>query len=236
MSDKYASLSPYVYCADNPVKLVDPDGEEVWIGGENWEAAFASLQQGTNLLLSIQNGNVTIIGGEVLNDNDNQLFEAINNKNVTALIIASEHMPDSESDGSTRTANGHCFGATYSKQLGKSIATNYVNVQGLSNMEKPGAEGSGMMHEVTEAFGMGRASLSAKRNIDVAKRTVFSYTRPDDVTVTHELTARDYRTYRYCHSHATPAPNEMNIEQSRNYKNPTPQYIPLIVPSGVKYK
>ena len=29
MSDKYPSLSPYVYCADNPVKLVDPDGEEV---------------------------------------------------------------------------------------------------------------------------------------------------------------------------------------------------------------
>jgi RHS repeat-associated protein len=29
MSDKYASLSPYTYCADNPVKLVDPNGEEV---------------------------------------------------------------------------------------------------------------------------------------------------------------------------------------------------------------
>ncbi|MBO4488214.1 MAG: RHS repeat-associated core domain-containing protein [Bacteroidales bacterium] len=28
MSDKYASLSPYVYCADNPVKLVDPNGED----------------------------------------------------------------------------------------------------------------------------------------------------------------------------------------------------------------
>ena len=27
MSDKYPSLSPYVYCADNPVKLVDPNGE-----------------------------------------------------------------------------------------------------------------------------------------------------------------------------------------------------------------
>ena len=26
-SDKYASLSPYVYCANNPVKLVDPNGE-----------------------------------------------------------------------------------------------------------------------------------------------------------------------------------------------------------------
>ena len=33
MSDKYASLSPYVYCANNPVKLVDPNGEDVWIPG-----------------------------------------------------------------------------------------------------------------------------------------------------------------------------------------------------------
>ena len=28
MATKYPSLSPYVYCADNPVKLVDPNGEE----------------------------------------------------------------------------------------------------------------------------------------------------------------------------------------------------------------
>ena len=28
MSDKYPSLSPYVYCADNPVRVVDPNGED----------------------------------------------------------------------------------------------------------------------------------------------------------------------------------------------------------------
>ena len=29
MADKYPSISPYAYCAWNPVKLVDPDGNEV---------------------------------------------------------------------------------------------------------------------------------------------------------------------------------------------------------------
>ena len=29
MASKYPSLSPYVYCADNPVKLMDPDGRKI---------------------------------------------------------------------------------------------------------------------------------------------------------------------------------------------------------------
>jgi len=32
MAHKYPSLSPYVYCANNPVKLVDPNGEEIFVG------------------------------------------------------------------------------------------------------------------------------------------------------------------------------------------------------------
>jgi len=43
MADKYPSISPYAYCAWNPVKLVDPDGQEygdyfsstgVWLGSD----------------------------------------------------------------------------------------------------------------------------------------------------------------------------------------------------------
>ncbi len=39
MSDKYPSLTPYNYCANNPVILVDPNGEDVWIPNEE-DAAF----------------------------------------------------------------------------------------------------------------------------------------------------------------------------------------------------
>ena len=31
LADKYPNLSPYTYCADNPVRIFDPDGKEIWI-------------------------------------------------------------------------------------------------------------------------------------------------------------------------------------------------------------
>ncbi len=30
MAEKYYSISPYAYCAGNPVNLIDPDGEDIW--------------------------------------------------------------------------------------------------------------------------------------------------------------------------------------------------------------
>ncbi len=48
MAAKYASLSPYVYCADNPVKLVDPDGEEISEHIDKYGNIIAHFNDGDN--------------------------------------------------------------------------------------------------------------------------------------------------------------------------------------------
>ena len=82
MSDKYSSMSPYADCADNPVKLVDPNGKEVWIIGDDASAvtkAYEQLQSSTSYKLKLRdNGKVEIIGGKAEYDDNKLLAKAIN--------------------------------------------------------------------------------------------------------------------------------------------------------------
>ena len=60
MSDKYPSISPYAYCAWNPVKLVDPDGEEfigALIGAVVKASASVVSQTITNGFKNLNDGN-----------------------------------------------------------------------------------------------------------------------------------------------------------------------------------
>lgn len=48
MSDKYSGVSPYVYCANNPVRLVDEDGREVSDHIDKYGNIIAHYEDGDN--------------------------------------------------------------------------------------------------------------------------------------------------------------------------------------------
>ena len=64
MADKYPGISPYAYCAWNPVKLVDPDGRDVYITGDKHskdEALRQIQQKSKNMIFSIDE-NLSLFG------------------------------------------------------------------------------------------------------------------------------------------------------------------------------
>ncbi len=50
MADKYPGVGPYVFCADNPMMLVDPSGSEVFIHGKAKKAFFREVKSGAKAL------------------------------------------------------------------------------------------------------------------------------------------------------------------------------------------
>ena len=65
MSDKYPSISPYAYCAWNPVKLVDPDGRDVWTLSDDGTMTWKNKSLHDKILYN---------GKEILFSNSNNVF------------------------------------------------------------------------------------------------------------------------------------------------------------------
>ena len=80
MSDKYPSISPYAYCGDNPVKLVDQDGKEVNPVYDCEGNFIANTKEGFTGDILIYNGNENIdlanmTKDEALKSNDVDLYD-----------------------------------------------------------------------------------------------------------------------------------------------------------------
>ena len=164
MSDKYASLSPYVYCANNPVKLVDPNGEEIWIIGTERELFYEQLKEGASLLgisTSIDKNGVIraeYIGEGEMSMDAEKLLNAFNSLDVLVTIIANN---SDKIDG--KPFFGGAFGGNriYEQDGTKrAVAFQYVNPNDLERLNQ--CEGFAV-HEVSEAYE--GAMISMQRDV-----------------------------------------------------------------------
>ena len=85
MASKYPSLSPYTYCADNPVKLVDPDGERFRLIGRKTNIAFR------NYLLSYKGIDCENIYEAFSLDHNNSNVIMFKDPNITYKQFASHY-------------------------------------------------------------------------------------------------------------------------------------------------
>jgi len=102
MADKYPGISPYAYCAWNPIKLVDPDGREVYVGGLDekiQQRLVKCLGQITGLKLAVKDGflissgintNITEYSPSARKD----LLEAIGNTDIRVYAEESDNYFD----------------------------------------------------------------------------------------------------------------------------------------------
>ena len=162
MSDKYPSLSPYTYCANNPIKLVDPNGEEVYIRGDDVSAALEQLQNQTSLKLSIGKDGKLDYEGTANSNIDALIIQAIDDKNITVNIETSKGQDFG--DGNVIKNGGGYGGNTYSE--GKVSTKQFVCPSILASRDNDvhdSKTGLTMVHELAESFFGGAIAMLQKK-------------------------------------------------------------------------
>ena len=166
MSDKYPSLSPYVYCADNPVKLVDPNGEEfdtpLIILGPHSKEAVEALDAASSLDISIDKKGIVTATGKAETKNDKVLMRVIKSKSITTLLITTECQKYNSKDGGKNIwLNPAAFeGSEKNVALPmyisprKLVAKQIININAAKVVSSVIGESLGetISHEVKEAF------------------------------------------------------------------------------------
>ena len=168
LCEKYYSVSPYAYCANNPVMYVDPDGKEVQIVGPLANMAMQQLQErvGNKVELSLSDNSYlcyNIVGDGRLNKNARTLIGMIDNCEITINMTTTDNK-------TTSTGNLFIGGAFMGNNVelnanGEVVnvtACQEVNPQVLDRADTYSSKGTFVMHELTEAYEGAKISMQQK--------------------------------------------------------------------------
>ena len=170
MADKYPSISPYAYCAWNPVKLVDPEGRDVYINGSQSDDAVAHLQSDKMTISRDENtGKLSVDIGKYkrknLSSDERLIFDAINDENVTINVQAIKTDGHIYINGQKMSTYGGSFiGSNYNET--NNTATTKCTID-VALLNKNGYN-QGVPHEISEQYLAGLWSMKNKKNLPPA--------------------------------------------------------------------
>jgi hypothetical protein len=183
MADKYPSLTPYNYCANNPVILVDPNGEEVYVIGDAAEGVASKISTKNITVIRDEKTGKLSYEGKAKNRDERLLVKAINDDKVTVnLTVNKSDIVGKNDDGKDLLTHGGSFmGNTLSyDENGKAVsasANQYVSTNALTKNFNAEDHGAVITHEITEAHQGGLISIktgvAAPMAIGDADRTIY---------------------------------------------------------------
>ena len=155
LADKYPNLSPYTYCADNPVRLVDPEGRDVYFVGDDNDRAIEHLQNHN------EEGKLEYAGTPKTKI-DKMLVAAIDDEDISVFITTDK----SNSFGGISSETGGAYMGNFFEN-GKVCTDQYVCPSMLEKFDKSVGDnkpGLTMIHELAESYYGGKIALERKHS------------------------------------------------------------------------
>ena len=164
MSDKYPTLSPYSYCADNPVKVVDPNGDTVIVTGAAADSYIEGMNT-VNLTFSRNESGYVSYQGTPMTSLEKHLVAAVEDRNVFVNICATNSRSIDNIGGvpdCMQTAGGSFLGTVYENGIVNTYQQVNPDIMIQSGNDIGVGRGMFEWHELTESYEAGIISLDYK--------------------------------------------------------------------------
>ena len=154
LAEKYYHISPYAYCAGDPVNLVDPDGRKIRVTGDQQNTTLKVLEDVYGGKLNFDDDGYIIIIEQTDSKNSNSklIAEIINNENIIVDLWTTNGKLTQ--DG-VLFCGGAFMGSETEYSEGQKQVHTYqtVNLNVLQKVDEHGGyRGRSLMHELSESY------------------------------------------------------------------------------------